>query len=107
MWPMLVTLVLGLVVSIASAASVEECTSLYKAYEAFNGQDWPQREGWSSAEFDGQGRVSDNCYIWFGVTCLGGTSGSITRVDLSSNQLSGTIPESLFQNLGFFFARGQ
>ncbi|CAM9651267.1 unnamed protein product, partial [Chrysoparadoxa australica] len=99
MWLALVTLVLGLVVSIVNAASVEECTSLYEAYEAFNGQDWVQSDGWSSAEFDGQGRVSDNCCSWFGVFCVFANSGSITGVSLHSNNLSGPIPKSLFQGL--------
>jgi hypothetical protein len=60
-----------------------ECEALIALYTATNGANWTNNSGWNS--------TSTPC-SWYGVTCSGG---HVTRIDLYSNELSGTIPSEL------------
>ncbi|CAM9468087.1 unnamed protein product [Chrysoparadoxa australica] len=85
-------LLLALLSSACSAASLDECQSLYGAYEAFDGPNWSTSDNWPSA----RELVDDSCCMWMGVTC---SETILWKVDLRSNQLSGPIPEGLFSDL--------
>ncbi|CUG89860.1 GP46-like surface antigen, putative [Bodo saltans] len=81
--------VLLLLSTVASSvgASMCGCESalpvLMDFYNATNGPMWTQASGWGST----------NCSVsWFGITCSGN---AITELNLTSNNLSGTLTESL------------
>ena len=65
-----------------------ECAALGDLYFAMNGAGWWQNAGWSSAA---SGSRADAC-TFYHVTC---DNGMVTRLDLSSNNLNGSIPSSL------------
>lgn len=60
-----------------------ECQALVSLYESTNGDAWVRNQGWLSAA---------NPCDWHGVTCLGG---SVARLELQNNALSGPIPPEL------------
>lgn len=60
-----------------------ECEALVALYTATNGDDWNDNSGWLD---------NNSPCEWHGVTCAGG---QVTRLILSSNQLSGEIPPEL------------
>ncbi len=62
-----------------------ECESLLEFYHSTDGPNWKNNTGWN---------VTQTPCSWFGVTCA---SGKVTELLLSSNQLSGSIPN--FSNL--------
>ena len=59
-----------------------ECEALVDLYGSTNGDGWLNNSGWLQST-----TVAD----WYGVT----VESRITRLDLSSNQLNGTIPSTL------------
>ncbi|MFN8357943.1 MAG: LamG-like jellyroll fold domain-containing protein [Spirosomataceae bacterium] len=56
---------------------------LIDLYNATNGANWTNKQGWLSG---------CNPCSWYGITC---TDGRVTKVGLSQNNLSGSIPSSL------------
>lgn len=71
--------------------------ALVNLYNATNGPYWNNRSGWSVP-----GNPGDNPCGWYGVSC---DSTRVTSIDLSSNNLVGTIPESIttMQVLKYFY----
>jgi Leucine-rich repeat (LRR) protein len=64
-----------------------ECNALVHLYYSTDGKNWKDKSGWN---------VTNAPCGWKGVSC---SNGHVTVLNLSSNQLSGTIPESI-GNLG-------
>jgi hypothetical protein len=62
-----------------------ECEALVALYNSTGGENWTDNSGWLE--------TNTPC-SWYKVTCSGG---HVSRLDLSSNQLSGTIPPELGQ----------
>ena len=60
-----------------------ECQALVDLYDSTNGANWTTKTGWK--------QTTTPC-TWYGVTCSGG---HVTQLELSNNQLSGSIPESI------------
>ena len=60
-----------------------ECEALVALYNSTSGANWSDNSGWLDTNMP--------C-SWYGVTC---STGHITRLDLSNNQLHGSLPESL------------
>lgn len=78
-----------LFLSCATIADVppQECEALVALYNSTNGAMWADNSNWM---------VTTTVENWFGVTVA---NGHVTRVDLTSNGLSGSIP-NLLSNLG-------
>jgi Leucine-rich repeat (LRR) protein len=68
-----------------------ECEALVALYNSTDGDNWVSNTGW---------KVTNTPCNWYGVSCSGG---HVSELDMSSNQLSGTIPPELGQlsNLEF------
>ncbi|KAJ3100996.1 hypothetical protein HDU96_010175 [Phlyctochytrium bullatum] len=62
-----------------------DCAVLFTLYAATNGPQWSNSFGWNETMTQGT-----NCCLSFGVGC---TDGKVTSLDLSGNNLSGTLPE--------------
>ncbi len=60
-----------------------ECEALLVLYNATDGPRWVQNSGWGQ---------NDAVCSWHGVTC---TNGHVTQLNLSNNQLNGSIPPEL------------
>ncbi len=60
-----------------------QCQTLMDLYESSNGENWTNNEGWN---------VGNTPCSWYGVEC---TDGNITNISLETNNLSGTISNSL------------
>ncbi|RKZ79944.1 MAG: hypothetical protein DRR19_24310 [Candidatus Parabeggiatoa sp. nov. 1] len=60
-----------------------ECRSLYEFYRQTNGPVWKNNAGWNK---------SKTPCDWQGITCH---DGHVTRLELSDNQVSGSIPNSM------------
>jgi hypothetical protein len=70
--------------------------SLNCLYYSLNGTKWRTRTGWTGPE---EPCSTVNEIIWYGVSC---TTGDVTKIDLSENDLLGAIPSELkgLSNLG-------
>merc|ERR1712216_499162 len=70
-----------------SCADVQR-DALMDLHKSTNGDGWSQKDGWG---------VRDDYCTWFGVTCDHDPPGTsqVTSVSLSSNNLNGTIPDSI------------
>jgi Leucine rich repeat len=68
--------------------SVEECQALVALYESTDGHHWQDNSGWL---------VDESPCAWYGVLCQQGPGNlaNLYRLDLSHNQLSGSIPAAL------------
>jgi hypothetical protein len=82
--------ILFLPLAMATAVSVHAQTAserqtLIELYDATNGADWYRNTGWLSA--------TDHC-TWTGVECA---SGLVREIRLSSNNLTGSLPSSVFE----------
>ena len=64
-----------------------ELNILLDVFNACGGNEWNNKYGWDSS--------TDYCSQFYGVECDG--AGRVTTLDLSSNNLKGTIPQSVFQ----------
>ncbi|NJP06696.1 MAG: hypothetical protein HC837_14260, partial [Chloroflexaceae bacterium] len=66
-----------------TAVTETECEALLALYTATDGDNWANNTSWGQ----------DN-YVcsWYGITC---TDGSVTSLNLGSNNLSGSIPAQL------------
>ena len=60
-----------------------ECEALVALYESTDGDNWIDNTGWL--------QTTTPC-SWYGVTC---EDGNVTRLNLSNNQLSGSIPSEI------------
>ncbi|OAD22095.1 secreted protein containing Leucine-rich repeat protein [Candidatus Thiomargarita nelsonii] len=60
-----------------------ECEALVAFYNSTNGPNWSDKTGWNE--------TNTPC-SWIGVTC---SDGHVTELNLSENQLSGSIPSEL------------
>jgi len=67
----------------ATAIAEVECQALVDLYISTDGANWKNNTGWN---------VTNTPCDWYGVSCSGG---SVTRLSMHNNQLSGTIPVSL------------
>jgi Ran GTPase-activating protein (RanGAP) involved in mRNA processing and transport len=79
-------LLIGLTMSGTAYSQVPqiERDALVALYNSTDGANWKTKTGWLGAA----GTECD----WYGVTC---SSGSVSRIDLSDNSLSGSIPAEL------------
>ena len=94
-------LLLGLTMSGTAYSQVPswEREALIKLYSSTDGDEWHDNTGWKRVIWSNQrqkylvyyGAVGTEC-DWYGVTCY---SGSVSRIDLSYNNLSGSIPAEL------------
>ena len=83
-----------LAVSRAQAAiPAEEREALIALYNSTNGDGWSDNSGWKDEPLDGDGFAMPGTECgWHGVECTGD---SVTKLQLSSNQLTGSIPVEL------------
>jgi len=65
------------------------CTILSDFYASTHGMSWGNRAGWADAAM---GTPTDYC-SFAGLAC--NDAGSLTQIDLYSNQLHGSLPDSL------------
>lgn len=77
---------------------VVECDALVAFYNSTNGAGWMFNTGWL---------INTDPCAWIGVTC---SSGNVTRINLSFNDLSGTLPAKLgdlsqLERLSLYFNR--
>lgn len=86
-----VALAMALTAPLSAVASSVERDILVSLYQATNGDEWQDNEGWLSEE--------DYC-DWFGVFCQGNDPSKVTHLELSNNGLSGQFPESLIDLTG-------
>jgi Leucine-rich repeat (LRR) protein len=77
----------GFLASAAVAIPTSERNFLLALYSSTNGANWTNKSGWSSA------MINTEC-TWFGITCNAGNA-NVTRIDLSANNLVGTLPSTL------------
>jgi Leucine rich repeat N-terminal domain len=70
----------------ASAIPTGERDFLLALYSSTNGANWTNKSGWSAA--------TDPECTWFGVVCNAGNA-NVTRINLSGNNLVGTLPSTL------------
>lgn len=79
-------LLIGLTMSGTAYSQVSqiERDALVALYNSTNGANWTDNTGW-------MGAVGTEC-DWYGVTC---SSGSVSRIGLYRNSLSGSIPAEL------------
>ncbi len=68
-----------------------ECEALVALYTNTNGPGWTNKSGWL--------QTNTPC-SWYGITCVGG---HVSRIELSSNQLSGSIPNFNLPNLQYLY----
>jgi len=73
-------------VPVHAAIPQQERDALNDLYNGSSGSGWISSTGWS-------GQAGTEC-TWYGVTCNAGQT-SVTGINLSSNQLSGSIPSTL------------
>ena len=79
------TLVLGMpAVGSGQGTVADDRAALEALYDATNGANWSSNDNWKTDEPLGQ---------WYGVRT--NSDGRVTRLDLSENQLSGTIPAEI------------
>jgi len=69
--------------SIVTQIPQAECRSLFEFYSQTNGPVWKNNAGWN---------LTQTPCDWQGITCF---DGHITQLELSNNQVSGPIPESM------------
>jgi hypothetical protein len=82
--------------STQAAIPTSERTTLMELYNSTNGWNWRNNTGWN-------GLPGTECG-WYGVSCDSGLT-SIVSIQLSSNNLTGTLPSlTTFSNLQFFGA---
>lgn len=93
----LLTTLLFLLASVLSGPtlSAQDCehpdfSALMAFYESTNGEDWTDNTGWADGA---AGTNCEPCSGWRGVTCNDGER--VTSIILSSNNLSGSLPESI------------
>lgn len=72
-----------------SAPCHPKYNALLDLYNSTNGPLWTDKSGW---EDGAAGSDCDVC-LWYGVTCDG--SGNITNINLSNNNLTGTLPSNI------------
>jgi hypothetical protein len=65
----------------AAACSAGELGALKQLYLATGGANWNLKNGWAADQ---------NCCAWSGIQC--NAAGSVTALDLTSNNLSGNLP---------------
>ena len=74
---------LGSISIVQAAIPASERTVLTNLYSSTNGAAWTNKTNWNGA-------AGSEC-TWYGITCDSG-QGNVTAIDLSSNNLSGTLP---------------
>ena len=80
------TLVLGMpAVGSGQGTVADDRAALEALYDATNGANWSSNDNWKTDEPLGQ---------WFGVR-INNSDGRVTRLDLSYNELNGTIPAEI------------
>jgi uncharacterized repeat protein (TIGR01451 family) len=72
--------------------SPADCNALISLYNANNGANWTTKTNWL---FNGDTSWNTAC-DWFGVSC---TWGRVSRIDLSNNNVVGTLTNSSWTNL--------
>ena len=70
-----------------------DLTALIDLYNATDGPNWTNNAGWIDGAAGTNSTPCDG--TWHGVTCDG--NGRVTELEMSSNQLTGTLPASLGQ----------
>lgn len=70
----------------ATRVSSEQRATLISLFEATDGENWTNKSGWLDL-------ATSECE-WYGVTC---TDGDVVGLNLSSNQLSGDVPSSIYE----------
>ena len=82
--PLIFVLLLAVFTNLSAAVSAEERAALIALYDSTDSDNWTNSSNWKSG---------DPCpNSWYGVAC---SIGNITRLDLGSNQLTGTIPKEI------------
>ena len=64
---------------------VAECQALVSLYNSTNGPGWIDDTGWGTA----------NPCTWSGIVCTNGDQGSVRIIMLTSNELTGQLPDAL------------
>lgn len=59
-------------------------------YYGTGGENWKLKADWL-------GKGIDHCDSWYGITCDNNTNGLVTAIDLSNNNLKGSLPPPAFQ----------
>ena len=74
--------------------SATDRDALISLYTSTAGDSWTNKEGWKDEPTLADGFNSDPCVepVWYGVSCTGG---SVARINLSDNKLTGGIPAAL------------
>ena len=69
-----------------------DCLALVKFFNSTSKRPWKNSTGWKTWN-----STTPDCCKWHGVTCNGGSPRRVTRLNLTDNGLSGTIPASVGQ----------
>jgi Leucine-rich repeat (LRR) protein len=73
--------------------SSSERTALIALYNSTNGDSWTNNSGWKTGSLDADGFANAGSEEgWYGLTV---TNGHVTRLDLSNNNLTGSIPPEI------------
>jgi hypothetical protein len=72
--------------------SAADCNALIALYNNNNGASWTNKTNWL---FNGDTSWNTAC-DWYGVSCAGGR---VTRINLSNNNVVGTLTHSSWTNL--------
>eukprot|EP00658_Telonema_sp_P-2_P031365 TRINITY_DN23483_c0_g1_i4.p1 TRINITY_DN23483_c0_g1~~TRINITY_DN23483_c0_g1_i4.p1 ORF type:complete len:281 (+),score=66.96 TRINITY_DN23483_c0_g1_i4:174-1016(+) len=75
-----------------SPVPTPESAALVALYDSTDGSGWTKSDNWQNADKTGASYVGLVCN-WYGVDCDG--TSNVLYLDLKSNQLSGTLPDSL------------
>ena len=81
--------------SIVTEIPQAECEALVALYDSTDGPNWTNNSDW---------QVTTTLCSWYGVSCY---AGSVYQIDLTSNQLNGSLPPELanLTNLRYLYLR--
>jgi hypothetical protein len=83
--PTAASLVMDPAVCNGATMPVAECQALVSLYNSTNGPGWIDNTGWGTA----------NPCTWLGIVCTNGDQGSVRLIVLTSNELTGQLPDAL------------
>ena len=89
-----ITVLLVLIPGPSGAVVTDDCLGLVHFYRATNKSPWRNSSGWTS-EFPNAANSTMDCCVWEGVTCNKGNPPRVVKLNLTSQNIYGMIPEQI------------